>query len=121
MWAQAAEQYRYAKLDNGKTVDDTDRVVQEAVATYVGHRAAHAWMAWDKVALLNTVLDKFEAKKLPADRMRQIIDQVLIQGTITGAYNRAMLERVFGYQMVSGNQVSVASEPIPDPLSPVGT
>jgi hypothetical protein len=116
MWAEAVSIYKTAKLVNGKTVSDPAEAVEEAVAEYVGHRAAQVWFARDKMALVNLILDKFEARQLKADQMKEIIGNVLAQGSIPGSYNRAMLERVFGYQKVGGTQVPVAAEPIPDRL-----
>jgi hypothetical protein len=113
MWADSVQEYEGAKLKNGKIVDDPDRVIQEAAAEYVGWRASSVWSVLRMMSLQNTMLDKFEARQITAGQLQRLLDLTQARGTIPEQYNQLMLQRVFGYQMWSGNQSSIADRPIP--------
>jgi len=113
MWAEAVREYWGAKLKNGRVVDDPDRVAQEAAAEYVACRASTVWTAFRTVSNLNALLDKFEARLMSEGRMQEVWDFYQSQGTIPEAYNQSMRQRVFGYQVMSGSQTSIADRPIP--------
>ncbi len=113
LWAEAVREYQGAKLKNGKVVDDADRVAQEAAAEYVGWRASGAWTALRMMSNLNTMLDKFEARQISEGRMQSAWDLFQSRGTVPEVYNQSMMQRVFGYQMMSGGQASIAERPIP--------
>jgi hypothetical protein len=113
LFKEAMFLYKKAKLTNGRTVDDPERVAQEAAGCYVGHRAATAWQIFPKIDLWNAVLDKLETKELKVERARELLSMTTNGTSIPEFYERNMQERVFGYQDVGSSQVSVANYPIP--------
>jgi hypothetical protein len=117
LWAEAEWIYGRARLQSGKKVSDPNRVVNEAAAMYVGHRAAHMYRVWGQMAQLNSYLDLVEAKKMTPARLAELIAMSVPEGSIEAAYNKEMKEVVFGYDAKNdGDQDEVASEPIPQQL-----
>jgi hypothetical protein len=117
LWQEAARHYQRARLESGKRVSDPDRVVHEAAAMYVGHRASTMYRAWRQMALVGGVLGSVEAKKATPARGEEIIRMMVPQGSIEAAYNLGMRRVVFGYDAKNaGRQDHVVAQPIPQQL-----
>ena len=118
LWAEAVWIYKRAKLKSGKMVSHPSRVVNEAAAMYVGHRASSMYHVWTQMATSwNSVLDLVDAKKLTRAQMDLVIARYVPEGTIEAAYNTAMREVVFGYDAEGlGPQDEVIGQPIPQQL-----
>jgi hypothetical protein len=117
LWAEAVWIYKRAKLQSGKMVSHPGRVVNEAAAMYVGHRASSMYNVWTKMAQLNAVVDLVDAKKLTPAQMDSVIARYLPEGTIEAGYNKAMREVVFGYDADGlGPQDEVIGQPVPQQL-----
>jgi hypothetical protein len=99
-----------APLADGSKGDDTDRLVQEAAAEYVGHRASRFWMALEAITYAGLRLEKTKSQE------RKFWDSLR---RIPLAYNTAMSQRSFGYQdrgpFWSSHQVQTTMA-IPGPL-----
>jgi hypothetical protein len=72
--------YEGARLKGNGTTSDPTHTFKEAAASYVGHRAANCWMAFE--TLLIFIAAGTMARQLPVVRQ---------------TYNSAMSEVVFGY------------------------
>jgi hypothetical protein len=86
---RGVEYYEGAPLEGGARADDAPRLFNEAAAGYVGHRAGHWWLCFQGLALL-AVRDSGG----PA--------VARLRSELRRRYNRAMSERVFGYQDTGG-------------------
>lgn len=84
------EYYKNAPLTAGRA-DDPERVFDEAVASYVGHRTSTYWQALEELTIISDTL----ATKPAPDAQARIVKQAK---TVRAAYERLMGERVFGYQ-----------------------
>jgi hypothetical protein len=91
-WAEHGKlMYKYATLSNGDGVTDLFRVIAEAAAEYVSHRANILWRAWILLGELAGILAKVSA-----------IDPVLEKLTRAGLmseYAAAMATRSSGFDM----------------------
>lgn len=82
--------YDRAPLTGGKAADDPDRVFQEAMASYVGHRAASWWAALEKMTIYGDKL--VTATQVTTPRYLKALKDARRE------YDADMGERVFGYQ-----------------------
>jgi hypothetical protein len=91
--ASGIQHYESAPLEQGRTADEPDRIFQEAIASYVGHRAA---------SYLHTciVLKQVDSKLKRGVRMeeRSLKRFLQIARQASDEYDRNMSERLFGYQ-----------------------
>jgi hypothetical protein len=89
--------YKDAPLTGGQKADDPERVFQEAMASYVGHRAATYWSALESLTLAEDMAkepEKLEPKK------RAMLLKIVREAR--ARYGREMGLRVFGYQNTPG-------------------
>jgi len=90
---EALRYYRYAGLVSGGTASDPARIVEEAAADYVAHRAAMFWEVMESLAEMREIrrtaaqMDGFVLKK-----------QVKKFAELPGEYNGKAGQLVFGYQ-----------------------
>lgn len=71
---------------------DPERIFQEAIASYVGHRVATYWSAIETTANMEYML-----KKHNGSPERQRADRLTLE-RVPGRYDSAMSQRVFGFQ-----------------------
>jgi hypothetical protein len=96
--------YRLAPLQGGGTADDPDRIFQEAAASYVAHRAATWYGAYDEIESYREGTDE---KTWEGHGDKAFYDRVETRvRKIPGEYDQAMRDRMFGYQEKRGVQVS---------------
>lgn len=87
---EGREYYKDAPLSAGQA-DDPERIFEEAIASYVGHRTSTYWQALEELTI---IADTLAAKPAP-DAQARILGQAK---TVRATYERQMGERVFGYQ-----------------------
>lgn len=88
-----ARHYLNAPLVEGRTVDDPDRVFQEAMAEYVANRAANYWNACNRLAFLGSAL-RSKDKLQPRGRAVGLA----AAREVRTAYDRLQAQGTFGYQ-----------------------
>jgi hypothetical protein len=105
VFRRAADYYKGARLDNGRTVDRLDDVVHEVVGEYTAHRAATMWETIDRLYWLIRY-------GTPGDTQFR---------NYRSAYNTAMQKKLFGYEKYGREpkfKISrVKDRPIPDFLA----
>jgi hypothetical protein len=84
--------YRGAALEKGGATNDPARIFQEAIAEYVGHRAAAYWTA---LATLSAVAGAARRKGLRRDVLSSLLRKAV---RTRDTYERDMAQRTFGYQ-----------------------
>jgi hypothetical protein len=84
-----AIQYDDAPLEDGSKGDDPTRLVTEAAAEYVGHRASTYWSALES---MNYVEAQQKKNKASGRAFWDFFQRIPLR------YNRPMAERSFGYQ-----------------------
>jgi hypothetical protein len=90
--ASEANYYLGAPMDDGDTAHDPPRVFQEAIASYVGHRASSYWLALGLLTALSKSLDE-------PNRTDEVVDKYLKAAKRAKRnYETAMLQRTFGYE-----------------------
>lgn len=87
---QGREYYKDAPLGQGRA-DDPDRIFDEAIASYVGHRTSIYWQALEELTIIS---DTLTTKPAPHAQARILVHAKSVRAT----YERQMGERVFGYQ-----------------------
>jgi len=87
---QGLEYYKEAPLTAGRA-DDPERIFEEAIASYVGHRTAAYWQALEELTIIS---DTLTTKPTPDAQARILAHAKTVRAT----YERLMGERVFGYQ-----------------------
>jgi RHS repeat-associated protein len=97
----ATDYYKGAVMSNGRVVSDPARLAEEAAAEYVEHRIQSWFSAYTQ---------------LQSDKAAGRLDQAEAQN-IARQYDKAMSQRVFGYDNSSNLSREVTtSKPIPDTL-----
>lgn len=89
--------YERAIMADGRITDDPERVFQEAVGQYVAHRVQTFYSVRDR---------------LGAARARGTLTPELY-ASLRAQYDRAMAERVFGYDEGSGERPTITAMPEP--------
>jgi hypothetical protein len=115
-FGEAMKYYEWARLKNGTpgyVVADleTERVVQEAAAMYVGNRASTVWRTWWRVKFLDQLVKNLSDGKMTVAKAIEIW-QSTGTSTIANVYWAAMTDQVFGYVERDGAQFEVADKPI---------
>ncbi|MGE0324536.1 MAG: RHS repeat domain-containing protein, partial [Polyangiaceae bacterium] len=85
-YAQGVKEYTGAKLTTGATTTDPERLFDEAVGEYVGHRVATWWEAYERLKVME---DKGTLTKKGI-------------ATVEKYYNDEMKKRTFGYSTEAG-------------------
>jgi len=115
-WKGVAEHYRGAKLQNGRTVNDTSLAAFEAAGTYAGHRAGTTWSAVKQLILVKDYLDQADSGARKLAEVAAGFKKLGLPDEIPRKFNAGMKQRVFGYNFVDGKQSEVVGRSIPHTL-----
>ena len=93
------EYYEGAELDDSSetVVEDENRVFQEAIATYCGHRATVWYLALDTLVATLEMLKEAEAGTSPPTE-KECSDIAIHVGEIRHNYDKGIAKRIFGYE-----------------------
>jgi hypothetical protein len=110
-FGEAMQCYEMSKLADGNYLfeTDTEQAVQEAAATYVGHRASTLWKTWWRVKFVDQLAKSAVDGKMTVARAIEIMKGTG-KSTVRNDYEAAMREQVFGYvtpTRFTGDQVEL--------------
>jgi hypothetical protein len=97
-FGEAMQYYEMSKLADGNYLfeTDTERAVQEAAATYVGHRASTLWKTWWRVKFVAQLVKNVADGQMTVARAIELM-KLTGKSTVRNDYEAAMRQQVFGY------------------------
>lgn len=109
--AEGEAHYQDAPLSTGDTANDPHRVFHEAVAAYVGHRAAAYHGALSSLSTYRAMLRAGEVPAESAELLRGMVQERREE------YDRATARRVFGYQALTFGGQTDTTRPMTDEMA----
>jgi hypothetical protein len=91
--ANEGKYYAGASMKDGDEAHDPPRVFQEAIASYVGHRASSYWLALGGLTAITKALEK------PGLTDSSVSNYLKAAKRMKRQYEMVMLQRTFGYEL----------------------